>query len=199
MDNIEHTARRGRPSTRNREQVLETALHAYWQDDRAATSVNAICTLAGVSKPSLYRDFGSEDGLTTAVLERYRDWVLAPLGELLTSPTSYADKLQALIDFASEDPQMATGCLFVKMRATRSRFGEQTQATIASIETQLLHQYTQFFQAAEQSGEWASPMSTELAAGYLNEQLSLAASQRAAGKASDLVRSWLSLALSGLR
>jgi hypothetical protein len=42
-------------------------------------------------------------------------------------------------------------------------------------------------------------MSAEFAAGYLNEQLRLAADQRAAGKASDLVRSWLSLALSVLR
>jgi hypothetical protein len=65
------------------------------------------------------------------------------------------------------------------MRATRSRFGEQTQASNASTEAQLLSQYTQLFKAAAKSGEWKTQMPAELAAGYLNEQLGLAASQRA--------------------
>ena len=93
---------------------------------------------------------------------------------------------------------MATGCFFVKMRAIRSRFGEQTQASIASTEAHLLSQYTQFFKAAAKSGEWKSQMPAELTAGYLNDQLGLAASQRANKKASELVRTWSGLALSAL-
>ena len=56
-------------------------------------------------------------------MERYRELVLAPVAALLSSPVRFADKLQALIDFACEDPQMATGCQFIKMRTTRSRVG----------------------------------------------------------------------------
>jgi AcrR family transcriptional regulator len=33
--------------------------------------------MAGISKPSLYREFGSEDGLTRAVLDRYAERVLS--------------------------------------------------------------------------------------------------------------------------
>ncbi len=62
----------------NRAHLLGTAMHAYWRDDRAAVSVNAVCAMAGVSKPSLYREFGSEDGLTAAVLEHYGQTVLVP-------------------------------------------------------------------------------------------------------------------------
>lgn len=196
MESLQPKAQRGRPSTRNRGAVLEKALHAYWQDDRAATSVNAICALAGVSKPSLYRDFGSEDGLTAAVLQRYSETVLAPLGGLLSSPARFKDKIQALIQFASDDPQMAHGCLFVKMRGTRSRFGEQTQALIAATEANFLAQYTALFQTAANSGEWKAEISAEMAAGYLNEQLGLAVSQRAAGQSKDRVQAWLRLALS---
>ena len=97
---------RGRPITRNPAHVLETAMNAYWRDDRAAVSLNAVCALAGVSKPSLYRDFGSEDGLTSAVLEQYRQTVLVSLEALLSSPQNYRTKLDALISFASDDPQM---------------------------------------------------------------------------------------------
>ncbi|MFM8443631.1 MAG: TetR/AcrR family transcriptional regulator [Methylococcus sp.] len=199
MKHNEPAARRGRPITRNREQVLETAMNAYWRDDRAAVSVNAICTLADVSKPSLYRDFGSEDGLTEAVLGRYAQIVLEPLEALLSSPIGFATKLEALIDFASQDPRMEVGCLFVKMRTTRSRFGVQTQAKIASIEAHFLECYIRFFKEGAASGEWSGRIAEELAAGYLYEQLGLAVSLRAAGKTLESVRQLLELALSALR
>ena len=174
-------------------------MYAYWQDDRANVSVNAICTLAAVSKPSLYREFGSEDGLTAAVLERYAQTVLVALEELLSGPLSYRAKLEALISFASEAPQMEAGCLFVKMRTTRSRFGAKTQERIAAIETHFLARYTQFFREAAASGEWGGSIVAELAARYLYELLGLAVTQRASGKSPESVRELLVLAMSALR
>lgn len=198
-NNNEPGSRRGRPLTRNREHVLATAMDAYWQDDRAAVSVNAICALAGVSKPSLYREFGSEDGLTAAVLEHYAQTVLGSVEELLSSPGSYDAKLDALIGFASKDPRMEAGCLFVKMRATRSRFGPQTQARIAAIEARALERYARFFQQAAASGERRNGVPADLAAAYLHEQFGLAFSQRAAGRRAESVRALLLLAMSVLR
>jgi TetR/AcrR family transcriptional regulator, copper-responsive repressor len=43
MNKTDTGARLGRPITRKRTHVLETAMHAYWQDERAAVSVNAVC------------------------------------------------------------------------------------------------------------------------------------------------------------
>lgn len=199
MNKTDAGVRPGRPITRNREHVLETAMLAYWQDDRAAVSVNAVCALAGVSKPSLYRDFGSEDGLTAAVLDRYGQRVLVAVDELLSGPMSYREKLDALISFASEAPQMAAGCLFVKMRATRSRFGPQTQTLLAATEAHVQTQFTQFFTVAAGRGERPGDVASDLAASYLQEQLGLAFSQRAAGKPPESVRAFLTLAISVLR
>ncbi|WP_144036953.1 hypothetical protein [Synechococcus sp. MW101C3] len=42
---------------------------------------------------------------------------------LLSSPQTCSATLDTLISFASDDPQMEAGCLFVKMRATRSPCG----------------------------------------------------------------------------
>jgi TetR/AcrR family transcriptional regulator, copper-responsive repressor len=191
--------RRGRPVTRNREHVLNTAMNAYWEDNLAATSVNAICALANVSKPSLYRDFGSEDGLTVAVLERYANQVLVQIGDLLMSDANFTTKLDELIKFASEDPQMETGCLFIKMRAVRSRFGIQTQAKLADIETQALSLYVRFFKNSHERGEWSASITAELAATYLLEQFGLAVTQRAAGRNKESVRELLTLSLSALK
>lgn len=199
MEHTESGARVGRPVTRNRAHVLETAMHAYWQADMADISVNGICAMAGVSKPSLYRDFGSEDGLTAAVLDRYAETVLASVEVLLSNSASYASKLDALIGFASDDPRMESGCLFVKMRATRSNFGPRTQARIAAIEAHILEQYIRFFREAAGSGEWCGGVPAELAAGYTQEQVGLAFVQRAAGKSPASVRELLALAMSVLR
>ena len=174
-------------------------MDAYWEDEFASTSVNTICKLAGVAKPSLYRDFGSEDGLTVAVLERYSSLVLVQLGELLLSDASFAAKLDALISFASEDPQMETGCMFVKMRTGRSRFGVQTQAKLADIETQVLGLYIRFFKESQEHGEWLGSISAELAASYLMEQLGFAVTQRAAGRSRESVRELFTLSLSVLQ
>lgn len=53
---------RGRPRMMNNDDVLDVAMTAYWQSDPADVSLNAITQMAGISKPSLYREFGSEDG-----------------------------------------------------------------------------------------------------------------------------------------
>ena len=174
-------------------------MSAYWQDERAAVSLNAVCALAGVSKPSLYRDFGSEDGLTAAVLERYGQTVLTSFEALLSSPQNYSTKLDALISFASDDPQMDAGCLFVKMRATRSRFGPQTQALLAAMEAHFQAYYARFFADAAGRGEWRGGISPDLAASYLQEQMALAVNRRAAGKSPEAVRAMLELAISVLR
>lgn len=199
MSQVKPVTRRGRPKTHDKERVLEIAMCAYWEEEFASTSVNTICKLAGVAKPSLYREFGSEDGLTVAVLERYSSQVLVQQGELLLSDVSFAAKLDTLIQFASEDPQMETGCLFVKMRSGRSRFGQQTQAKLADIETQALGLYVRFFNESQERGEWSGSISTELAASYLMEQLGFAVTQRAAGRSRDSVRELLALSLSALQ
>lgn len=192
-------ARPGRPITRNREHVLDAAMKAYWQDRRAAVSVNSVCALAGVSKPSLYRDFGSEDGLTAAVLERYGQTVLVSIDALLASPPTYGTKLDALISFASDDPLMEAGCLFVKMRDTRSRFGPRTRALLAAMEAHVQTRYARFFADAAGRGEWRGDIATDLVASYLQEQMAMAVGQRAAGKSPKTVRAMLELAITVLR
>lgn len=196
---MESGRRRGRPIARNREHVLETAINAYWQGDYARTSVNAICALAGVSKPSLYREFGNEDGLTAAALERYVHDLFGPIEALLAGPADFVAKLEAMVRFAGEDPRLEAGCLFVKMRSTRSRFGPQTQSCLAAVEARMLQRYAQFFAEAEASGEGGGGIAPELAARYLHEQLGLALSQRSSGTSVESVRALLALAISVLR
>lgn len=74
---------RGRPRTIDAARVLDVAMTAYWHDDPLGVSLNSICRLAGVSKPSLYRELGSEDGLTRATLDHYAEQVLSDVFAIL--------------------------------------------------------------------------------------------------------------------
>jgi AcrR family transcriptional regulator len=178
------------------EQVLEVAMHAYWREDPADVSLNALCRLAGVSKPSLYRAFGSEDGLTRATLDRYARRVLADVFAILEGGQGLQPTLDALIDFASDDPRMETGCLFHKMRNGKHRLGPETRARVEEIDAQARAAYAAFLQARRDAGEWADGPSVEAGGRYLAEQIGLAITQRAAGEDSGQVRDTLSLALS---
>ena len=180
----------------NAEHVLDVAMNAYWHSDPADVSVNAICQMAGISKPSLYREFGSEDGLSRAALDRYAEQVLSEMFVILHSGRGLHATLDALIDFASDDPRMETGCLFYKMRAGKHRLGPETRARVEEIDAAGQAAYAAFLKAARDAGEWQSGLPVEAGATYLGEQIALAITQRASGEDKARIREMLTLALS---
>ena len=182
----------------NADKVLDVAMTAYWQSDPADVSINAICQIAGISKPSLYREFGSEDGLTRAVLDSYADRVLSAVFAILQSGKGLQDTLADLIDFASEDPRMETGCLFYKMRAGKHRLGPQTRARVDELDAGAVAGFAAYLGARRAAGDWDGAQTEEAMARYLVEQVGLARMQRAAGEDVAQVRETMVLALSVL-
>ncbi len=182
----------------NAGEVLDVAMTAYWQSDPSDVSVNAICQMAGVSKPSLYREFGSEDGLTRAVLDSYAEKVLSAVFSILQGGTGLLDTLAALVDFATADPRMETGCLFYKMRAGKHRLGPATRARVEEIDAAAQAAYAAFLQSCRDAEGRPDGLSVEAGAKYLAEQLALAITQRASGEDPARIREMMTLALSVL-
>lgn len=191
--------KRGRPSTMNAEKVLDAAMQAYWESDPADVSINMICQLAEVSKPALYREFGSEDGLMAAVLNRYTDLVLSDISKILAKDMPVQDTFEALTYFASGDPKMETGCVFYKMRAGKHRLGPKTHTLIQAVDAGAVDAFVTYLESRRAQGEWSNPMSAPLAARYLVEQIGLALTQRAAGEDKTQVRDTLVLALKAIQ
>ena len=191
--------KRGRPQKLDAKKTLDVAMWAYWEDDPADVSINAICTMAEVSKPALYRVFGGEDGLMRAVLDRYAEQVLIDIFDILSRGGSLEVTLDALVDFASEDPKMATGCMFYKMRAGKHRLGPMTRERVEEIDAGAVEAFATFLDARCKSGDWPGDVAPRTAARYMVEQIGLALTQRAAGEAANQVRDTLRLAFSVLR
>ena len=125
--------RRGRPKTLDRNHVLKIALMSYWTNGPTSVAIHQICQLAEVSKPSLYREFGSDDGLKNATLDLYHGMVLVPFYEILTHEITFQEGIEALIAFTIQDRQaldIPNGCLQVAMREQKDKLGEITRKKV---------------------------------------------------------------------
>jgi len=168
----------------------------YWLGDPADVSLNSICVRAGVSKPSLYREFGSEDGLARSALDRYAEQVLSRVLGILQADIGLRATLDALVEFACDDPRMETGCLFYKMRAGKRHWGPLTRARVDELDAGARGAYARFLEHCRDAGEWPAERSVQVGARYLLEQMGLAIAQRASGENVRDVRETMRLALS---
>lgn len=182
MSEIPPKKRRGRPKTLKKADVTDVAMRAYWENGPADVSLNAICQQAGVSKPSVYREFGNDDGLTHAALSIYAEKVLGKMLAITQSDDSFAHKLNQLAHLSAEDVLHEHGCLFVKMRTAKAQMGPKTQELIEAIEGMSLDAFSKVLAQARAAGSGSGGISVELGARYLQAQIGLALDQRARGE-----------------
>lgn len=190
---------KGRPKTLDREHVLDVAMDAYWKEGIGNLSLNEICRRSGVSKPGLYREFSNEDGLIKAVIIRYQEQVLNPVQQMLHSEASFRETLDSLVSFATSTrchQESPMGCLFIKMRESRTHLGEATRAQVDFLEEQGLSTFRKWVERSKAKGEFSADMSPEFAATYIDAQISNASSQLARGQDPKIVKKILSVAFS---
>jgi TetR/AcrR family transcriptional repressor of nem operon len=92
-----------RPRSFDLEQVLDSALEAFWQRGFSATSMSDLCSATGLGKGSLYQAFGDKESLYLAALGRYLNGANAKSEELLSAGDTPLDSLRHWLE------QMAHG------------------------------------------------------------------------------------------
>lgn len=199
---------RGRPKKLLREQAIALAVQAYWQDSTDTVSLNEFCRRATLSKPSVYREFGNEDGLMKAALLSYQATVLAPVYQMIRDDRPFPETLDALVSLVTrndatssqvDDQSMPAGCLLVKMRESYNRLGEQVQQAIDDARQEALTVYENWVADATAKGEFTADLTPQLAAIYIDAQLNNALSLLARGEPRDEVSNILNVAFSVLK
>ena len=190
---------RGRPKTFDRDRTLEVALDNYWREGPNGMSLNEVCRRALVSKPGVYREFGSEDGLMDAVLTLYSERVLAPIMKLTTEERPFDEMLGTMVDFMTTAPTSGpTGCLLAKMRASPSRLGPVTRAHIERLREASVEAYVGWIEGARARGEFKLSIATTLAAQFIDAQFNNILAQMATGEDPVMVRAQAQLAFASL-
>ena len=194
-------ATRGRPKTLDRHHVINIAMMSYWADGPTAVSLNEVCKRAGVSKPGIYREFGSEDGLKHAALSAYCFQLITQFQRVLEAEMTFTQTIAALITVVLQDRSevgLPAGCLYVAMCNSSTTLGIQTAGTIYETRECLLTQYEGLVERAKTNGEFKTDVPTRVAALYINEQVSNAMVQQKRGEADEDIKAILTLALSVL-
>ncbi len=181
---------RGRPKKLERDKVLLTALQCYWANGPTDVPISEICDKSGASKPSLYREFGSDDGLKEAVLDTYDSMVSARRYDLLASDAPFNDVLEALIAHTIQDRRtlgVPDGCLLYAMRARRDGVGPLTRKKIDQLRTKSLEQYGLWIDRAKAKGEFKTDIPTDIAALYFDAQTASAMRLQKEGVSNEVI------------
>lgn len=191
------TPARGRPKTLDRDHVLQTALMAYWAKGPTNVSISDICGLTGASKPGVYREFGSDDGLKNSVLETYHSLAVQPLIDILEKDQSTHDTIDDLIGFMTQDRTdlgIPQGCLFVMMRAQAQHLGPTTCETLQDVRRNLFGAYKAWIERSKSRGEFAD-IPNDIAVLFMDAQHGGAMRMQREGVPNDAVARVLGTAL----
>ena len=197
MTTLKNTPKRGRPQTLDRDAVLKIALMSYWTGGPTRVAISHICKEADVSKPGLYREFGSDDGLKAAVLDLYSELVLGPFHNILTSNEGFAQQIEALIAFTTQDRQslgIPSGCLQVALRAHREGLGEITGNKVDMFRSQTLRNYEAWIEPAKSRAEFKADIPAHAAALFCDAQNGGAMRMQKEGAPNEIIKQTLGLA-----
>lgn len=104
-----------RPRAASHNDILQKALHAFWQNGFEATSMADLVKVTGSTRQSIYGDFGNKDGLYRACFDLYRDDVvlpaILPLSEGEDGLSAIARYFETQIALAEQIGLPGPGCL----------------------------------------------------------------------------------------
>ena len=163
---------RGRPKKLDRNLILQSALMEYWSKGPSNVSINDICKLTGASKPGVYREFSSDDGLKKSALETYHLLAVQPLLDILHSDKPVLEIIDAVIDFITQDRKsmdIPNGCLLVMMTAQSDQLGSSTLEELNRIRANLSAAYFSWVERAKLEGGFSDVETNEVVL-YLETQ-----------------------------
>jgi AcrR family transcriptional regulator len=107
---------RGEPGDSARQRLLDAGAHLFCRYGINATGVDAVVAEAGTAKTTLYKIFGSKEGLIEAVLEsegrRWRDWFIGAIDHGQAAPRSKLNRIFPVMKLWFADERFY-GCPFI--------------------------------------------------------------------------------------
>ena len=109
----------GRKRAFDKQEALDQAMHVFWANGFAGTSLSDLTMALGVNKPSLYAAFGNKEQLFNAAVAHYMGDYSTPILRGLLEPADAPLRqrirayLHGVVDVVT-GPGLPRGCLFVR-------------------------------------------------------------------------------------
>lgn len=124
------TKKAGRPKKFDRDEALQRAIGVFWKQGYEGASMKLLTDSMGINSPSLYAEFGDKHALYLEAIARYsNDDACAPLVALESEPDitcAVRAFFEAAIDYSTQNPSGARGCLLASCVATSAGHVEGT-------------------------------------------------------------------------
>ena len=127
-------------NTDKHENILHTAERLFEANGFHATGVDRIAAESGITKRTLYKHFGSKEGLIEAVLRRHHSKLMVQISAHITRiEVSGVERLLAFFDLYHDwfTQKCFSGCLFIKTLNEFQKCSERLFAIAAQAKSEL--------------------------------------------------------------
>ena len=194
----------GRPVSFDRESTIEAATNLYWQCGVAATSFNEVSRALGVSKPTLYRYFGDEDGLVSAAIQHYVNQrtgdadLLQATGDIRTDLKAWFDRQIDALYERHADAAMPTGCLLMECVQLGTAIGKKSRQAVHQAVQEILDMFSERLKAAADAGQLRPGIDLNAAVRLVAGQTIIAKNVVLIGEPKENVKRMVALAIDGI-
>tara|TARA_B110000003_G_scaffold233910_1_gene237402 strand:+ start:38 stop:673 length:636 start_codon:yes stop_codon:yes gene_type:complete len=201
----------GRPKTLDREKIIEIAYNEYWENGIFNVSLSKIASLASVSRPGIYKEFGDEDGLKTEVLKKYIEVSANPVHKNYDNYKQFPDQLFNHFDAILNDgnkyltndasylmikrPRKAIGCLMERTRLNINLLGPKAKKLLNSYTKYRKECFIKYIKNAQISGIFKKNLDVSITADYILAQFSMVQNYRLNGVSKNKIEKVLNTAL----
>ncbi len=153
----------------NREDVLNAATKVFWQKGFMGTSMSDLVRTTSLNKHSMYKEFGSKEGLFLACIENYAHEITKELGKILTrQPLG----LQNIVDFFQNRIEGASakewqGCFVMNSVVEQEILSEQINKQVQLHMVAQEGLFHDCIRAAQKAGEIPVSKDSTVLAQYL--------------------------------
>jgi TetR/AcrR family transcriptional repressor of nem operon len=159
-----------RPAEFDREQVLDRAVQAFWEEGYCATSMATLTEATDLKPGSLYAAFKSKEGLFLAALDHYGERSVEQIQQILSSADTPLDGIRAFVGQLAANamkPEAGRSCFLVNTVLEVARHNppvrERVNHHLDAIEDLL----RRVLETAQERGELAADKDPEALAAFI--------------------------------
>jgi len=156
----------GRPKTYDRDDVLEKALLVFWEKGFEGAHLQELVEATGLNRFSLYKEFGSKEGLFTEASGRYMEQLKGSLGAHLMREPPGLDNIRAYFG-ALVDHKFLHGCFAVNTLSEKHVVGPAIFEQVRSFVRAGGKLFQKNLEAAQERGELSAGTDPEALARFL--------------------------------
>ena len=153
----------------DRDEILEKAMHLFWQKGFHGTSIGDLVAYTGINRQSLYSTFTNKDELFNQAFKRYQSINLEKFNSFLESRNSVKQGIKDFFLLAAEnainDPERK-GCFIINTTTELVPDDKRMMSVIAENQRTFDGIMSDFLKKGINKGEFPSTINTESLASY---------------------------------